>query len=26
VASAWLSKHPVATGLTYGYVLFAITG
>jgi SAM-dependent methyltransferase len=26
VASAWLSRHPLATGLTYGYVLFAVTG
>lgn len=26
VAGAWLSKHPVATGLTYGYVLFAVAG
>jgi SAM-dependent methyltransferase len=26
VAGAWLSKHPMATGLTCGYVLFAVTG
>jgi SAM-dependent methyltransferase len=26
VADAWLSRHPAATGLTYGYVLFAVTG
>ena len=26
VARAWLSRRPVATGLTYGYVLFAVTG
>jgi SAM-dependent methyltransferase len=26
VASSWLGRHPVATGLSYGYVLFAITG
>jgi SAM-dependent methyltransferase len=25
VARAWLDRHPVATGLTYGYVLFAVT-
>lgn len=25
VASTWLSRHPAATGLTYGYVLFAVT-
>jgi ubiquinone/menaquinone biosynthesis C-methylase UbiE len=25
VADAWLSRHPAATGLTYGYVLFAVT-
>jgi SAM-dependent methyltransferase len=24
-ARAWLDRHPVATGLTYGYVLFAVT-
>ena len=24
VADAWLARHPVATGLTYGYVLFAV--
>jgi ubiquinone/menaquinone biosynthesis C-methylase UbiE len=26
VASAWLSRNPVTTGLTFGYVLFAVTG
>jgi SAM-dependent methyltransferase len=26
VADAWLNRHPTATGLTYGYVLFAVTG
>jgi SAM-dependent methyltransferase len=25
VADAWLGGHPAATGLTYGYVLFAAT-
>lgn len=25
VADAWLGGHPAATGLTYGYVLFAVT-
>jgi SAM-dependent methyltransferase len=25
VARAWLDRHPAATGLTYGYVLFAVT-
>jgi ubiquinone/menaquinone biosynthesis C-methylase UbiE len=25
VASAWLRRHPAATGLSYGYVLFAVT-
>jgi SAM-dependent methyltransferase len=24
VADGWLARHPVATGLTYGYVLFAV--
>jgi len=24
VADAWLARHPVATGLTYGYALFAV--
>jgi len=24
VAAAWLRRHPTATGLTYGYVLFAV--
>jgi SAM-dependent methyltransferase len=24
-ARAWLARHPVATGLSYGYVLFAVT-
>jgi SAM-dependent methyltransferase len=24
VADAWLARHPLATGLTYGYVLFAV--
>jgi SAM-dependent methyltransferase len=24
VADAWLARHPVATGLSYGYVLFAV--
>jgi len=26
VARAWLRRHPAATGLTYGYVLFAVRG
>ena len=26
VADGWLSRNPSATGLTYGYVLFAVTG
>jgi SAM-dependent methyltransferase len=26
VADAWLARNPAATGLTYGYVLFAVTG
>lgn len=26
VADAWLTRHPAATGLSYGYVLFALTG
>jgi SAM-dependent methyltransferase len=26
VADAWLGSHPAATGLTYGYVLFAVSG
>jgi SAM-dependent methyltransferase len=26
VANAWLNRHPAACGLTYGYVLFAVTG
>ena len=26
VADGWLSRHPAATGLSYGYVLFAVTG
>ena len=26
VADAWLTRHPAVTGLTYGYVLFAVTG
>jgi ubiquinone/menaquinone biosynthesis C-methylase UbiE len=26
VADAWLSRHPAASGLTYGYVVFAVTG
>jgi ubiquinone/menaquinone biosynthesis C-methylase UbiE len=26
VADAWLSRHPAATGLSYGYVLFAVAG
>jgi SAM-dependent methyltransferase len=26
VADAWLARHPAATGLSYGYVLFAVTG
>jgi SAM-dependent methyltransferase len=26
VADDWLARHPAATGLTYGYVLFAVTG
>ena len=25
VARAWLARHPAATGLSYGYVLFAVT-
>jgi SAM-dependent methyltransferase len=25
VAAAWLRQHPAATGLSYGYVLFAVT-
>jgi SAM-dependent methyltransferase len=25
VAADWLARHPTATGLTYGYVLFAVT-
>jgi SAM-dependent methyltransferase len=25
VAEPWLASHPAATGLTYGYVLFAVT-
>jgi ubiquinone/menaquinone biosynthesis C-methylase UbiE len=25
VTDAWLARNPVATGLTYGYVLFAVT-
>jgi SAM-dependent methyltransferase len=25
VARAWLDRHPVAAGLSYGYVLFAVT-
>jgi SAM-dependent methyltransferase len=25
VADAWLSRNPRATGLSYGYVLFAVT-
>jgi SAM-dependent methyltransferase len=25
IADAWLSRHPAATSLTYGYVLFAVT-
>jgi SAM-dependent methyltransferase len=25
VARNWLARHPAATGLTYGYVLFAVT-
>ena len=25
VADAWLTRHPAATGLSYGYVLFAVT-
>ena len=24
VATAWLSRHPAATGLSYGYVLFSV--
>jgi hypothetical protein len=24
-ASAWLTRNPTATGLSYGYVLFAVT-
>jgi SAM-dependent methyltransferase len=26
VADAWLRRHPAATGLSYGYVLFAVRG
>jgi SAM-dependent methyltransferase len=26
VAAAWLRRHPAATGLTYGFVLFALRG
>jgi ubiquinone/menaquinone biosynthesis C-methylase UbiE len=26
VADAWLSSHPAATGLSFGYVLFTVTG
>jgi SAM-dependent methyltransferase len=26
VARGWLRRHPAATGLTYGYVLFAVRG
>jgi SAM-dependent methyltransferase len=26
VADGWLSRNPAATSLTYGYVLFAVTG
>jgi SAM-dependent methyltransferase len=25
VADSWLARHPAATGLSYGYVLFAVT-
>ena len=25
VADTWLARHPAATGLTYGYVLYAVT-
>ena len=25
VARAWLARHPAATSLSYGYVLFAVT-
>jgi SAM-dependent methyltransferase len=25
VARSWLARHPLATGLTYGYVLFRVT-
>jgi hypothetical protein len=25
VARSWLARHPTATGLSYGYVLFAVT-
>jgi hypothetical protein len=25
VADTWLARNPAATGLTYGYVLFAVT-
>jgi Methyltransferase domain len=25
VARAWLARHPAATGLSYGYVLYAVT-
>jgi hypothetical protein len=24
VATAWLRRHPAATGLSYGYVLFSV--
>jgi SAM-dependent methyltransferase len=26
VADGWLARHPAATSLSYGYVLFAVTG
>jgi SAM-dependent methyltransferase len=26
VADSWLARHPAATGLSYGYVLFTVTG
>jgi SAM-dependent methyltransferase len=26
VAAGWLARHPAATSLSYGYVLFAVTG
>jgi SAM-dependent methyltransferase len=26
IAADWLARHPAATGLTYGYVLFAVAG